>query len=234
VTAGDDDPVLAEQLAYYEARAPEYDDWFLRRGRYDRGAEYSAAWADEVSSVRNALSAGDWRGRHVLELAPGTGLWTQWLLSQGATVSVAEGSAAMVQQLTQRVGADAIAEVLMVDLFHWAPPHRYDGVFFGFFLSHVRRGDLDAFMGLVRSALSPGGLVGFVDSRRDPLSSAVDHVLPSGDEETMVRRLDDGREFEVVKVFYEPDQIESAAERAGLSLRAALTDRFFLYGRGRG
>ena len=29
----------AEMLAYYEARAAEYDDWYLRRGRYARGAD---------------------------------------------------------------------------------------------------------------------------------------------------------------------------------------------------
>ena len=37
-------PVATEDLArdmidYYDARAPEYDDWYLRRGRYERGAD---------------------------------------------------------------------------------------------------------------------------------------------------------------------------------------------------
>ena len=31
------DEVLASQRAYYRARASEYDAWFLRQGRYDRG-----------------------------------------------------------------------------------------------------------------------------------------------------------------------------------------------------
>ena len=29
--------ILAEQKQYYEARAQEYDEWFYRKGRYDRG-----------------------------------------------------------------------------------------------------------------------------------------------------------------------------------------------------
>jgi len=29
---------LKEQLEYYRARAAEYDQWWLRQGRYDRGA----------------------------------------------------------------------------------------------------------------------------------------------------------------------------------------------------
>jgi hypothetical protein len=30
------DDLLQEELAYYRARAGEYDEWFLRQGRYDR------------------------------------------------------------------------------------------------------------------------------------------------------------------------------------------------------
>jgi hypothetical protein len=29
--------LLEEQIAYYKARVNEYDEWFLRQGRYDRG-----------------------------------------------------------------------------------------------------------------------------------------------------------------------------------------------------
>ena len=34
-----DDDLLAEQRSYYRARAPEYDEWWQRQGRYDRGVE---------------------------------------------------------------------------------------------------------------------------------------------------------------------------------------------------
>lgn len=33
-----DDSILREQIDYYRSRAAEYDEWFLRTGRYDRGA----------------------------------------------------------------------------------------------------------------------------------------------------------------------------------------------------
>jgi hypothetical protein len=30
------EPTIAEPIAYYRARAPEHDEWFNRRGRYVR------------------------------------------------------------------------------------------------------------------------------------------------------------------------------------------------------
>ena len=53
------EPILAEQIAYYRARASEYDEWFLRRGRYDRGDEHRRVWFNEVSTVRSALDKED-------------------------------------------------------------------------------------------------------------------------------------------------------------------------------
>ena len=46
-----------EMVAYYEARAPEYDDWYLRRGRYARGAIHDAAWDAELDVAGRWLDA---------------------------------------------------------------------------------------------------------------------------------------------------------------------------------
>jgi hypothetical protein len=67
--------LLAEQKAYYEARASEYDEWWERRGRYDFGPESNAAWKREISVVEEAFDRIPLQG-HVLEPAAGTGNWT--------------------------------------------------------------------------------------------------------------------------------------------------------------
>ena len=51
----DEQRVLAEQVAYYRARAPEYDDWFYRRGVYDNGAEWNGRWRAELDELAGAL-----------------------------------------------------------------------------------------------------------------------------------------------------------------------------------
>ena len=64
--------LLQDQIVYYQARAAEYDQWFLRQGRYDRGAELNQQWFQEVAQVRQALDQFKPHGR-ILELACGTG-----------------------------------------------------------------------------------------------------------------------------------------------------------------
>jgi hypothetical protein len=67
--------LLAEQTRYYRERAGEYEDWWYRRGRYDRGADVNARWFAEIAEVQDALERFQPAGR-VLELACGMGLWT--------------------------------------------------------------------------------------------------------------------------------------------------------------
>jgi len=63
----------------------------------------------------------------------------------------------------------------------------------------------------------------------DPQSSAADHPTPAGD--LSVRRLADGREFTVVKVYYEPGELEAALSEVGFDdATVTTTGRFFLTG----
>ena len=227
-----DEQLLAGQLDYYQQRAPEYDDWFFRRGRYDRGPDANREWFAEIDDVRDTLGRTEWTGRSVLELASGTGLWTTWLLDHGAHVHAVDGSAAMLGQLRATVGSrDVPITTEQADLFTWFPTSTYDAVFFGFWLSHVPRARLATFFAMVASALRPGGVVGFVDSRRDPASTAVDHVLPDEGEQ-LTRRLNDGREFRIVKNFLAPTELREVAAAADVDLRVTTTARYFLVGLG--
>jgi demethylmenaquinone methyltransferase/2-methoxy-6-polyprenyl-1,4-benzoquinol methylase len=104
-----------------------------------------------------------------------------------------------------------------------------DGVFAGFWLSHVERDRLDEFLVLVRRWLKPGGRFAFIDSLDDPASGAADHPAPIGDRS--VRRLDDGRSFTIVKVFRSPDELRTALEATGFgAVETRATGRFFVLG----
>jgi demethylmenaquinone methyltransferase/2-methoxy-6-polyprenyl-1,4-benzoquinol methylase len=228
--------LLDEQLAYYRARAGEYDEWFLRRGRYDRGPARNRAWFDEVETVRERLRAEQSAlpdAAAVLELACGTGLWTERLTLRAGSLTAVDASPevlALNRERLRDVDLPGGVEYVQADLFAWRPARRYDFVFFGFWLSHVPPARFEAFWQLVGDALAPGGRVFFVDNLV-PSTGAAALVAPGPDARTL-RELNDGRRFEIVKVFYDPPQLETRLARLGFAVRVEATPSYFLHGSG--
>ena len=122
-------------------------------------------------------------------------------------------------------------EYIEADLFDWRPQCQFDVVFFSFWLSHVPQAAFDGFWRLVRSCLAPGGRVFFIDSLQEATSTAVDHALPVNDPVAQ-RRLDDGRTFQVYKIFHEPPVLQQRLAGLGWNIHVTQTSRYFLYGHG--
>jgi len=224
--------MLAEQIQYYRARAAEYDEWFLRKGRYDRGPAHTAKWFREVEDVVWDLEGHAPYG-DVLELAGGTGLWTVRLAAKANSVTVVDASPEMIELNRLRVGEKPITYIEH-DLFSYNPDRKFDFVFFGFWLSHVPSERFEEFFALVRRCLKPGGSFFFIDSIKEPQSTAVDHALPLEDDcETLVRKLNDGSEFRIFKVFYRPDDLKWKLESLGWTAKLNETANFFIYGSGK-
>lgn len=199
--------VLAEQKRYYAERAPEYDDWWYRRGRYTRDAEHERRWLFDVAELEERLRDFAPRG-DVLELAAGTGIWTRRLVPTADRVVAVDANAETLALNTPA------AELVVADIFSWQPPQQFDVVFFSFWLSHVPKERFDEFWALVRSALRPDGRVFLIDS--GPPEAA-------GEGELQVRQLADGREFTIVKRFWQPDALADRVAALGFELDLRLT-----------
>jgi SAM-dependent methyltransferase len=223
--------ILKDQIDYYRARAAEYDEWWFRGGRYDRGAELNARWHADTAAVDAALV--DWldkrKPRDVLELACGTGLFTRRLAPRTGHVTALDASSEVVAINRARVGGGNV-EYIEADLFTWRPARRYDLVFFSFWLSHVPPDRFDAFWDMVKQALEPGGAAYLIDSAFDRTSTAKDHVLPGQGDAVVTRRLNDGREFRIVKLFYEPVDLSERLRRIGWNAALDCTANYFIYG----
>jgi SAM-dependent methyltransferase len=226
-----DDPTLEQQLDYYRARAGEYDDWWFRTGRYDRGAKANAAWFAEVATLQAALVRFGARG-NVLELACGTGLWTRRLVASADHLTAVDGAPevlAINRARTEALGASVT--YVEADLFSWQPPpHAFDACLFAFWLSHVPDQRFSSFWEMVARALAPGGRVMLIDSERAPRSKARDHTLPPEGSPIEQRRLNDGREFEIVKRYYEPAVLAGQLAQLGWECELNTTGEFFIYG----
>ena len=112
-----DEGLLAEQRAYYRARAPEYDEWWQRRGRYDRGSDLAEEWDRQVALVAAALDTFGATG-DALEMAEGTGWWTARLARTAGHLTVIDSSPETLDLNRDKVGRPDV-DYLVADLFMW-------------------------------------------------------------------------------------------------------------------
>jgi hypothetical protein len=124
-------------------------------------------------------------------------------------LAVIDSSPESLELNRKRIGRPDV-DYLVADLITWQPPKTYGVVFFSFWLSHVPRSRFRA---------------------SDNHSESPDPYVIRRDSDREIRRVHDGREFQVVEVFYEPEELQSLLRDLGWTARLDAT-RGFIFGEG--
>lgn len=202
-----------EQLAYYRAIADEYEDHAI-----------DAPGQDELlSAIESFRPTG-----HVLELACGSGVWTERLQRSAVSVTAVDGAPEMLTRARARLGPDASVRFVQADLSSWHPACRYDAVFFGFWISHVPEDRFASFWNLVDEALEPGGSIFFFDDNH----RSDGELLEGADSPFVRRQLNDGTAFRVVKIPYQPAELERRLRGLNWDITVSGTSGPFYWGTG--
>ncbi|MDQ4064580.1 MAG: class I SAM-dependent methyltransferase [Actinomycetota bacterium] len=212
------DPLIEEQIAYYRERAAEYD------ATSSPGGDPFAPFGEEIErAVHDFAPRGD-----LLEIASGTGTWTKLLVQHADALTALDAAPEMHDQSRVKLGDDPRVRYVVADVFTWEPDRRYDVVFFANWLSHVPRARFDDFWEVVRASLKPGGRVFLVDEAADAWRREEWHEeFTSRENAGVVKRpLLDGRTFNVVKVFWEPDELKARLAGLGWTVEVNLSGPF--------
>jgi ubiquinone/menaquinone biosynthesis C-methylase UbiE len=194
----------ADLLAYYAARANEYEKVYAKPERQ----------ADLHDLQRRMpLYLAD---RNVLEIACGTGYWTRLLGARAKSVMATDASPEVLA--VARVHQPAVHPVTFVvaDAFALDDiPDTFDAAFVGFWWSHVRRADLGRFLTGLHRHLQPGSLVVVLDNRYvEGSSMPITHTDDEGNT-YQTRQLERGTLHEVLKNFPSPDEVRATVHAAG-------------------
>lgn len=212
----DDRRLLDEQIAYYRARASEYDATSTPDGD---------PFASIFEPIRMALNELTPSGR-VLELAAGTGQWTATLARHAAELTVTDASPEMLAINAGKLDDPGIT-YRVLDAFALEPDPTWDVVFFGFFLSHVPRTRFESFWDGVRGLLAPGGSVLFVDEAAAPGRA---EEWADGERDVVWRTLTDGTRHRAVKVLWRPSDLQRRLGELGWDASIAAAEPFFFRG----
>ena len=212
-----DTPIAAPSIAAPRAAPPRPgltqrhpafpDDWFLRRGPFERGAIHDTAWAAELDMVTRYLDDLPSAAR-IAEPAAGVGFFSPLLAARGELHASDPDGDALDRARERLVAHRLLAHLHVAD--PWAVPagEPVDQLIAAFLLGRVRGAGVDAAAASLRARLRFGGTLAIVELRHDPAGGPPEGIAWS---------------------WHEPGVLEAALARAGFgAISSTFTGRFFL------
>jgi SAM-dependent methyltransferase len=173
---------------YYAARAPEYERIYRKPERQENLKELR-------ESVRTYFA-----GKRVLEIACGTGYWTEVLGESAESVTALDINEEVLGIARSKPGNSGV-EFRVGDAYDLPELPCFSGCLSVFWWSHIPTGRLAEFLEGLNARLLPGARVMFIDNRYvEGNSTPINRTDLDGN--TYQRRtLDDGSSHEVLKNF---------------------------------
>jgi len=203
--------------AYYAKRAAEYERIYTKPERQA-----------DLGRLRARIAAL-FAGRTVLEIACGTGYWTEVIAPHACSVAAidyAEETLAIAR--SKKYPADRV-EFAQGDAYALpAFGRRHDALFAGFWWSHVPLVRLDAFLAGVTRAVAPDAVVAFLDNRYVEGSSTPVARRDGEGNTYQTRTLDDGSTHDVLKNFPTERELIERASVHGHDARVEWFDYYWL------
>ncbi|WP_199244028.1 class I SAM-dependent methyltransferase [Bacterioplanes sanyensis] len=185
-----------ELTRYYAQRAQEYDRIYAKPER-----QSDLRWLEQRSSELC-------REKRILEIACGTGYWTQFLCRQATHITAIDFNQEVLDIARNRDYGDQSVQFVRDDAYTLEQVEgKFDAAFVGFWWSHVPLCRIHEFLQALHSKLQPGAKVWLLDNRYvDGSSTPISRIGTAGNSYQQ-RPLDDGSEYEVLKNFPTPEAL---------------------------
>src|SRR5689334_2064945 len=195
--------------------APTMERYYSRRAaEYERIYEKPERQA-ELEWLRHRVPEV-FAGRHVLEIACGTGYWTQYIARAARKVSACDINEAVLEIAREKPIPRGRAEFFRADAATLeGVPAGCDAAFAGFWWSHVKKSELRAFVSRLDAKLKRGSVVAILDNTYVEGSSTPISRRDAEGNTYQMRKLASGEDYEVVKNFPTEDELcEAVADVA--------------------
>jgi SAM-dependent methyltransferase len=190
-------------IDYYSQRAPEYEEIYKRE---------DPARRNELRFIGKELRAAVSR-RRVLELACGTGYWTELMAEVANHLTAVDASPEMLQFARAKVGRHRNVQILGGDAY--APgdvPGRFNAGVAMFWFSHIHRARLGEFLEAFHRKLDADAIVFMADNVFVPgIGGDLVHDR-EGLDTYKLRKLKDGSEHRIIKNYYSEAELKTILE----------------------
>jgi demethylmenaquinone methyltransferase/2-methoxy-6-polyprenyl-1,4-benzoquinol methylase len=182
-------------IDYYSLRTDEYDKIYAKPERQD-----------DLAALRS-LARGMFAGHDVLEVACGTGYWTQVISESAGSILATDINETVLAIARGKTYSNSNVQFQIADARTLADVGRnFTAGFAGFWWSHIPLASLPTALAAFHAKLLPGSPVVFLDNKYVEGNSTPVTRRDSDGNTYQKRKLGDGGEFEVLKNF--PDESE--------------------------
>ena len=187
-----------ELIDYYRARAAEYEQAYYRH-MPERRREID----DQAENLLELV-----RGKDILDLACGTGYWTQIISRTARFIAAVDISVEMLREARQKT-YDAPTEFAMADLYRVPfQTASFDMITLGFWFSHQPKQEYDLFFRHLAQPLRGGGFIWMIDNNPPAEGSRMDSVRTDVHGNNYKKRhLQSGEEYVILKNYFSEDQL---------------------------
>ena len=188
---------------YYAARAPIYDEVYLRPERQA-----------DLDELRRRIP-GWFAGRSVLEIACGTGYWTQFIAPVSSRMTATDAVAEPLAFARLRPGVGRVAFVQADALALPESLGTFNAAFAGLWISHVPVERRREFLGGLHARLVPGAQVVLIDNTEAQCERLPIVERDAAGNTYQQRTLPDGTTHRVLKNFPAEDELRSMVDGIG-------------------
>ena len=202
---------------YYAQRAKEYEKVYLKPERQQNLRELKEL-------LKTVFS-----GHHVLEVACGTGYWTQTISETAASVLATDCNEEVIEIAKTKGYHACQVSFAIADAYALTPIEGYfTACFCGFWFSHIPKTRRDVFIRGLHAKLPENALVVMIDNRYVEGSSTSLSGTDGEGNSYQIRHLEDGTAHKILKNFPTETELKKAFKRYSRNFEVLTLDYFWI------
>jgi len=212
-----DKEVNEDIVQYYSQRASEYEQIYQKPERQK-----------DLERLKDLIREA-FEGRGVLEIACGTGYWTQFIAERARSICATDRSWETLELAKQKNYKECTVSFIESDAYSLKNIEGcFDGGFCGFWWSHIPKSQISVFIHNFQAKLTKDSLVMMIDNRYVKGSSTPVSRTDSDGNTYQIRKLRDGTEHEILKNFPDEEELKALLSPFAQDIRYISLEYYWL------
>jgi len=182
--------------SYYAKRAQEYETIYLKPER------------QEYIKESKIILKKYFEGKTVLEIACGTGFWTETISEVSKSILAIDINNEMLE-IAKNKKYNCKIDFIQDDSYKLEKVNgNYDSLFSGFWFSHIPKSKIKIFFDIIHNKLNENAIIVFMDNMYVDGSSIPVTRFDTDGNSYQIRKLKDNSQYEILKNFYSVNELK--------------------------